>query len=139
MAYEKRAYLDHMAIFVKDIAWSIAFFRDVFHMSVTRVAGPPENPEQVWLDGGLQLVAAPDFHAVEGRSAHLGINVEIWTLAWKRRMLVAFVSCQRDIIGLNCRMVCRLRSCLLLQIVWTGIFLPQKSKFDICRALPGSI
>lgn len=76
MAYEKRAYLDHMAIFVKDIAWSIAFFRDVFHMSVTRVAGFPENPEQVWLDGGLQLVAAPDFHAVEGRSAHLGINVE---------------------------------------------------------------
>ena len=30
----------------------------------------------MWLDGGLQLVAAPDFNAEEGRCAHLGINVE---------------------------------------------------------------
>lgn len=76
MGYEKRAYLDHMAIFVKDLKWSIAFFEDVFHMPVNRVDGSPENPSQVWLEGGLQLVSAPDFDACEGRSAHLGINVE---------------------------------------------------------------
>lgn len=76
MAYENRAYLDHMAIFVKDIQWSISFFRDVFHMSVVRSTGSPENPDQVWLDGGIQLVSMPDWDAEEGRSAHLGINVE---------------------------------------------------------------
>ena len=76
MAYENRAYLDHMAVFVKDIQWSIAFFRDVFHMSVARVAGSPETPEQVWLDGGIQLVSAPEWDAGEGRSVHLGINVD---------------------------------------------------------------
>ena len=76
MAYEKRAYLDHMAIFVKDLSWSVDFFQDVFHMSVTRVAGSPENPDQVWLSGGLQLVSMPELSVGEGRSAHLGINVE---------------------------------------------------------------
>ncbi|MBE6935778.1 MAG: VOC family protein [Ruminococcaceae bacterium] len=76
MAYEKRAYLDHMAFYVKDLDWSIAFFRDVFGMTVTRVAGNPEKPDQVWLSGGLQLVSDPAFAAGEGRSAHLGINVE---------------------------------------------------------------
>ena len=30
MRYKERAYLDHMAVFVKDIQWSISFFEDVF-------------------------------------------------------------------------------------------------------------
>ncbi len=76
MGYEKRAYLDHMAIFVKDLKWSIAFFEEVFHMPVARIAGSPEQPDQVWLEGGLQLVSMPDFDSSEGRSAHLGINVD---------------------------------------------------------------
>ena len=73
--YDKKAYLDHMAIYVKDILWSIDFFKQVFNMPVTRVEGDAANPKQAWLAGGLQLVAAPDI-CCEGRSAHLGINVE---------------------------------------------------------------
>ncbi len=76
MRYKERAYLDHMAVFVKDIQWSISFFEDVFHMCVVRTDGPSESPAQVWLGGGLQLVAMPELEKGEGRSAHLGINVE---------------------------------------------------------------
>ena len=76
MTYEKSAYLDHMAIFVKDIKWTITFFKEVFNMPVSRAAGDAENPSQVWLVGGLQIVSAPDFASDEGRSAHLGINVD---------------------------------------------------------------
>ena len=72
MAYEKTCYLQHTAIYVKDIQWHIRFFKAI-GMPVTRVAGDPDAPDQVWTAGGMQLVSAKEFEGPEGRMAHLGI------------------------------------------------------------------
>ena len=68
-----QAYLEHAAIHVRDIAFHVAFFRDVLGMTATKVDGDPAAPQQVWLLGGLQLIADPSFTGPEGRCAHLGI------------------------------------------------------------------
>lgn len=70
-----RGYVEHVALHVADIAWHIAFFRDVLAMTIRDVDGDPESPVQVWLHGGIQLIAAPHQPRVEGRLAHLGIMV----------------------------------------------------------------
>mgnify|MGYP003594061023 CR=1 FL=1 len=72
MAYEKTCYLQHTAIYVKDIQWHTRFFTAI-GMPVTRVAGDPDAPDQVWTAGGMQLVSAKEFDGPEGRMAHLGI------------------------------------------------------------------
>lgn len=71
-----RGYLEHVAIHVRDIAWHRRFFRDVLGMELREADGPDDAPRQVWLLGGLQLVADPDFAGPEGRMAHLGMMVE---------------------------------------------------------------
>jgi catechol 2,3-dioxygenase-like lactoylglutathione lyase family enzyme len=76
MAYAKSSYLQHIAVYVKDIQWHIRFFRDALGMPVSRVAGDPDNPQQVWTVGGMQLVSAPEFEGPEGRVAHLGMMAE---------------------------------------------------------------
>lgn len=76
MGYDKASYLQHVAIRVKDIHWHIRFFGEALGMPVSRVAGDPENPQQVWTVGGLQLVSDPTFAGPEGRIAHLGIVTE---------------------------------------------------------------
>ncbi len=76
MAYEKKSYLQHTAVYVKDIKWHIRFFEEALGMPVDRAQGPEDDPEQVWTVGGVQLVAAPDFEGPEGRMAHLGIVTE---------------------------------------------------------------
>ena len=76
MAYAKHAYLEHVAIRVQDIHWHIRFFRDVLGMTVRRVKGSAEAPEQVWTIGGIQLVADPGFKGPEGRLGHLGVMAE---------------------------------------------------------------
>lgn len=48
-------------------------------MAIRQIAGAPgnpENPEQVWFWGGIQLKSAPDFDGPEGRMAHLGVMTE---------------------------------------------------------------
>ena len=67
------AYLDHVAIPVRDIAEHIAFFKDVLGMTITKTDGDPASPSQVWLLGGIQLISDPSFSGPEGRMAHLGI------------------------------------------------------------------
>lgn len=67
------AYLEHVALHVRDIAFHLAFFREVLDMTITQVDGDPQSPRQVWLLGGLQLIADPAFEGPEGRLAHLGI------------------------------------------------------------------
>ena len=68
-----KAYLEHVAIWVKDIHWHIRFFRDVFGMTLREVDGSPENPRQYWTLGGMQFIARPDFKGPEGRLGHLGV------------------------------------------------------------------
>ena len=74
--YPKKAYLEHVAIRVKDIQWHIRFFRDVLGMTLREVQGDQTSPRQVWTVGGLQLMADPDFEGPEGRFAHLGVMCE---------------------------------------------------------------
>ena len=76
MVCQKRSYLEHTAIRVKDIQWHICFFGEALGMSVQSVDGPVDHPKQVWTIGGLQLVSDPNFEGPEGRIAHLGIMTE---------------------------------------------------------------
>ena len=71
-----KAYLEHVAIWVKDIQWHIRFFHDVLGMTMRAVQGPPESPQQYWTLGGMQFIASPDFAGPEGRLAHLGVMCE---------------------------------------------------------------
>jgi catechol 2,3-dioxygenase-like lactoylglutathione lyase family enzyme len=77
MSYEKQAYVEHVAIRVKDIDWHVGFFRDVLGMTIRdETGGDGKAPRQVWTIGGVQLIADPDFQGPEGRLAHLGVMAE---------------------------------------------------------------
>jgi catechol 2,3-dioxygenase-like lactoylglutathione lyase family enzyme len=76
MVCQKRSYLEHTAIRVKDIQWHIRFFGEALGMSVQSVDGPADHPKQVWTIGGLQLVSDPNFAGPEGRLVHIGIMTE---------------------------------------------------------------
>lgn len=75
-----RAYVEHVAIRVKDIQWHINFFREALGMDMREVDGDPSAPKQYWTLGGLQFISDPEFHATPsndaGWLAHLGIMVE---------------------------------------------------------------
>ncbi|RKR42712.1 VOC family protein [Paraburkholderia sp. BL17N1] len=71
-----KAYLEHVAIRVKDIHWHIRFFEHVLGMTMREVDGTREEPRQYWTLGGLQLVSAPQHEGPEGRLAHLGVMCE---------------------------------------------------------------
>ena len=71
----KSSYVEHAAVTVRDIEWSIRFFEKVLGMEVIRRKETNGELEQVWLRGGLQLVASPDNYAA-GHGHHLGIVVE---------------------------------------------------------------
>jgi catechol 2,3-dioxygenase-like lactoylglutathione lyase family enzyme len=76
MANVRKAYLEHVAVFVRDIYWHIRFFEDVLGMTMREVDGTPEAPRQYWTLGGMQFIAMPDFAGPEGRLAHLGVMCE---------------------------------------------------------------
>lgn len=71
-----KAYLEHVALWVRDIHWHIRFFHDVLGMAMREVQGTEADPIQYWTLGGLQFIAKPDFAGPEGRLAHLGIMCE---------------------------------------------------------------
>ena len=71
-----KAYLEHVAIWVRDIHWHIRFFHDVLGMTMREVQGTQERPVQYWTLGGMQFIAQPDFAGPEGRLAHLGVMCE---------------------------------------------------------------
>lgn len=71
----KASYLEHAAVTVADIEWSLNFFQTVLGMTETRRKEKDGVLQQVWLKGGLQLVAAPEDPAA-GRGHHLGIVVQ---------------------------------------------------------------
>jgi catechol 2,3-dioxygenase-like lactoylglutathione lyase family enzyme len=76
VAYQNKSYVEHVAIWVKDIDWHIRFFHDVLGMTMREVDGPADAPKQFWTIGGMQFISAPDFAGPEGRLAHLGIMVD---------------------------------------------------------------
>ena len=76
MTTAKKAYVEHVAIWVQDIHWHIRFFNDVLGMAMREVEGTLEAPRQYWTLGGMQFIAAPDFVGPEGRLAHLGVMCE---------------------------------------------------------------
>jgi catechol 2,3-dioxygenase-like lactoylglutathione lyase family enzyme len=80
MTQPTKAYVEHVAVRVKDIHWHIRFFEEVLGMGLREVDGPPEAPRQYWSLGGMQLVSSPDFVAPPsndaGWLAHVGIMVE---------------------------------------------------------------
>jgi catechol 2,3-dioxygenase-like lactoylglutathione lyase family enzyme len=76
MTMATKAYLEHVAIWVRDIHWHIRFFHDVLGMAMREVQGTEADPVQYWTLGGMQFIARPDFAGPEGRLAHLGIMCE---------------------------------------------------------------
>lgn len=76
MAYQKKSYVEHVAIRVMDIDWHIRFFREALGMPVREAEGAPDDPKQVWTVGGVQLMADPEFAGHEGRLAHLGVMTQ---------------------------------------------------------------
>ena len=73
MSAVKKAYLEHVAIWVRDIHWHIRFFHDVLGMTMREVEGTLDDPKQYWTLGGMQFIAKPDFDGPEGRLGHLGV------------------------------------------------------------------
>jgi catechol 2,3-dioxygenase-like lactoylglutathione lyase family enzyme len=71
-----RAYVEHVAIWVKDIQWHIRFFDEVLGMTLREVQGTLESPSQYWTLGGMQFIARPDFAEPEGRLGHIGVMCE---------------------------------------------------------------
>jgi catechol 2,3-dioxygenase-like lactoylglutathione lyase family enzyme len=75
-----KAYVEHVAVRVKDIQWHINFFYEVLGMDVREIDGPTDAPKQYWTIGGMQLMSTPDFVAPPsndaGWLAHLGIMVD---------------------------------------------------------------
>jgi catechol 2,3-dioxygenase-like lactoylglutathione lyase family enzyme len=72
----RKAYVEHVAIFVRDIHMHMRFFKEVLGMTMREVDGSPEEPRQYWTVGGMQFIAMPDFEGPEGRLAHLGVMCE---------------------------------------------------------------
>lgn len=64
----------HVALYVSDIKEKIRLMQDVFGMEITEVDGDPEEPRQVWFDGGVQLISAPEEKAC--RLAHLALTAK---------------------------------------------------------------
>lgn len=60
--------LHHIAIDVADLEGTLAFFQEVFGMTVIRKRGPDERPDAVWLDGGVQLDRVEDAGPENGRN-----------------------------------------------------------------------
>jgi lactoylglutathione lyase len=71
-----RAYVEHVAIWVRDIHWHIRFFHDVLGMAMREVQGTIDEPSQYWTLGGMQFMANPQFQGPEGRLGHLGVMCE---------------------------------------------------------------
>jgi len=71
-----KAYVEHVAIWVRDIQWHIRFFKEVLGMEMREVQGDLAQPQQYWTLGGMQFMSSPDFGNNEGRLGHIGIMCE---------------------------------------------------------------
>lgn len=76
MAYQKKSYMEHTAVRVKDIKWYLRFFQEALGMPIRDFHGSENDPSQAWTIGGIQLISDPNFDGTEGRLGHLGIMTE---------------------------------------------------------------
>ncbi|MCR5757633.1 MAG: VOC family protein [Selenomonas sp.] len=76
--------LEHAAVTVGDIEWSLQFFQQVLGMQETRRKVEDGKLTSVWLKGGIQLMAADD--PASGRGHHLGIVVQDFDAALKEML-----------------------------------------------------
>ncbi len=76
MANSNRSYLEHVALYVQDLQWYIRFFEDAFGMIIRKTREKDGAVSQVWLNGGIQLIAEPVGESGNGRMNHLGFMVE---------------------------------------------------------------
>ena len=76
MSYATKGYLEHSAIFVRDMDWHIKFFEAVFGMGVRSKSMNGDQIAQVWLYGGMQLTRKNDYEGGEFGFNHLGVMVE---------------------------------------------------------------
>ena len=80
MTYTNKAYVEHVAVRVKDIHWHIQFFYEVLGMDVREIDGPNDNPRQYWTLGGMQLMSSPDHVAPATNEptwlGHIGVMVD---------------------------------------------------------------
>ena len=75
-----KAYVEHVAVRVRDIRWHINFFSEVLGMDVREIEGSTDDPKQYWTIGGMQFISSPNFKAPpsndDGWLAHLGVMVD---------------------------------------------------------------
>jgi predicted enzyme related to lactoylglutathione lyase len=74
-----RGYVEHAAIYAGNIEWYIQYFREVFGMEILEMEKQEDKLKQVWLHGGIQLTAFPDFKISEPQKqgiTHIGLMVE---------------------------------------------------------------
>lgn len=80
MTYTNKAYVEHVAVRVKNIHWHIQFFYEVLGMDVREIDGPTDSPRQYWTLGGMQLMSSPDHVATATDDptwlGHIGVMVD---------------------------------------------------------------
>lgn len=74
MTDTRNARVDHIALNVRDINWYVQFLFDAFGMKITSYDGPKSQPNQVWLDGGIQLIHDPALESASSHLAHIAIR-----------------------------------------------------------------
>lgn len=70
---KKKSYLEHAAVTVDNIDWCVDFFKNALGMEIVRKKEYNGRLHQVWLSGGLQLIAS-DY--IVKHADHLGIVVQ---------------------------------------------------------------
>lgn len=68
---------------VNDIDWCVEFFGNILGMEVTRKKEEQGKLKQVWLSGGLQLIAS---ETDKKQAHHLGIVVEDFDVTLKEML-----------------------------------------------------
>lgn len=69
-------YVEHVAIHVANIGWHIRFCNEVLGMPIRTVEGPSDAPQRITINGGLELISAPNHSNEKGCVAHIGITIQ---------------------------------------------------------------
>lgn len=67
---------NHVALRVRDLDAALRFYRDLIGLPVSRVGGPADDPQVVWLPG-VQLIRDPEATAAPGSTFdHLALGID---------------------------------------------------------------
>lgn len=69
------AYLDHVAVNSANLEETVRFFKEVFHMEVSREAGSAPN-RRIWFRQGIQINEAPPVSRENTIYHHVALRVE---------------------------------------------------------------